>query len=864
MHPDRKSLFLALLVLVCSLNAVGQQKRIYIANDDHTDYLWSADEHTYKNVFVRMLDYYIRKADSTISIGLPSHHQSRFNCDGNIWLYTYEQNRNAAQVSRLIERIRSGHISVPFNALVSTYGGAPAEAVLRGMYYGGSVERRFGLDLDLAVAMEDQTLPLGLASLWAGAGARYSWKGVCGCTTEFRDSELSSREDEIYWYSGLDGKKILMKWYSLDDTIPPGGRDKNESLGGYAEARNPSYAVTSCRRKLDFPGYEKLQVAGAFGYGWDELETYNADAFVNASVRAGDDTVKVIVSNERDFFLDLESTHGNDLPSRTRTFGNDWDILCASLAETSSKVKRSVEKLRAAEGMAALVAPYSVNFGKALDSLRVKAWMGYGLYWEHNWTTDNIKIIPSSMRAAWQRKVQAQIADYSDQLFDSAAMVLGKHIKRSGSRERFFAFNSLSWKRTAVADYRYSGTENIVVIDLTTKNPVAHQLYSMGGVTYLRILAPDVPSVGYKVFEIRPVTKASGFSDAAVLSSGNSVIENKFYKVTISPAGVISSLIDKRNSSRECIGEGGANDLGSDGFHGLISVENRGPVSVTLKAASADPLSHTTRITLYRDIERIDIDNRITQNFTDVRRWKFDFKLKAPETWHEEVGAIIKARLTTNGGHYSTRNASYLFQTLNHFVSMNDPGFGITLSNRDCYFMQLGNSTRQFLDETSPTINVLAGGRALLPDRGIVDQDGEEEFNQSFSIRTYVAFDAAAEMKFALEHQNRLVTGRVTGGSAVYSPREFSCVSITDPNVLLWALKPAEEGYDERGIIARVWNFGDSTSGGDINFHGQIIEAHEVSHVETDIRPNSYSGSSLKADVPSKAMSTYRVMIRNR
>ena len=35
----------------------------------------------------------------------------------------------------------------------------------------------------LVAAMENQTLPGGLASLWAGAGARYSWRGVCGCAS---------------------------------------------------------------------------------------------------------------------------------------------------------------------------------------------------------------------------------------------------------------------------------------------------------------------------------------------------------------------------------------------------------------------------------------------------------------------------------------------------------------------------------------------------------------------------------------------------------------------------------------------------------------------------------------------------------
>src|SRR6185503_4975364 len=96
-----------------------------------------------------------------------------------------------------------------------------------------------------------------------------------------------------------------------------------------------------------------------------------------------------------------------------------------------------------------------------------------------------------------------------------------------------------------------------------------------------------------------------------------------------------------------------ANDLGSSSDKGIITVENAGPVSVTLKAVSPDPLSHTSRLTLYKDLPRVDIDNQISQNFTDIRKWKFSFNIKTPETWHEEVGAVIKAKLISAGGHYA-------------------------------------------------------------------------------------------------------------------------------------------------------------------------------------------------------------------
>jgi len=42
---------------------------------------------------------------------------------------------------------------------------------------------------------------------------------------------------------------------------------------------------------------------------------------------------RVIVSNEMDFFRDFEATYGARLPSLSVSFGNDWDLYPATLAE---------------------------------------------------------------------------------------------------------------------------------------------------------------------------------------------------------------------------------------------------------------------------------------------------------------------------------------------------------------------------------------------------------------------------------------------------------------------------------------------------------------------------------------------------
>ena len=188
---DISRLIFILLIIPLSIN--GQTKRIYIAPDDHTDLWWLADVPTYNQAFLSMLDYYIDLADNTQSEA--QNNQSRWNCDGNYWMWIYEKNRSPQQFQKLISYVKSGHISIPLNPLAVVWGATPAEAVIRGMYYSGKIEREYNVRFPLVYSMENQTLPLGLATLWGEAGAKYSWKGVCQCNTSVNATD---RDHEIY------------------------------------------------------------------------------------------------------------------------------------------------------------------------------------------------------------------------------------------------------------------------------------------------------------------------------------------------------------------------------------------------------------------------------------------------------------------------------------------------------------------------------------------------------------------------------------------------------------------------------------------------------------------------------------------
>ncbi|NIJ54639.1 glycosyl hydrolase-related protein [Dyadobacter arcticus] len=856
------------VLLFCGQTRAQQvSKRLYIANDDHTDYMWTGNEAQYDSAFVHMLDYYLDQIDS--SKNEPEDYQARFNCDGSFWVNAYKKYRSPSQFDRLVSAIRSRHISVPLNSLVSTYGAQPTEAVIRGMFDAGMMERSFGVRFPLAVCMENQTMPLGLSALWAGSGAKYSWKGICGCASRMLKSSFTGRKHQLYNYTGLDGSAVIMKWYNLTGS--------NTSLGGYAEARldkKPknidndllhsikllSAMGDSAAGKAKYP----FDAAGAFGYGWDDLATYVSPQFINAAKKSTTAQAKVRVSNEEDFFEDINK-HYPKLPSESLSYGNEWDTYSVSMNETTARVRRATEKLRTAEAMASIVSIRDKHFGENLNNAKNTAWESFGLYWEHDWTADGP--VSQKERAQWQIKIQQRITAYTDSLFNQAAQALGKQLRQSAN-PRFYVFNPLNWVRHDVADLLYDGAFPVQVVDLQSNKEVPSQLMIKGGRKYLRIRAENIPSVGYKVFEIRKGT-GQRFPAAATLSGD--YLKNTRYRIRLRKSGVITELIDSLANSRQlvkAIDGKYLNDLGSTGIDegSPLVIENAGPVSVTWKAISGNPLPHTVRVTLFKDSPRIEIEDSIQANYKDLKTWAFSFDMQQPTTRHEELGSVLTVKTDDNGGHYASQNARYDWLTFNHFADMSEKNYGVSLSNVDCSFFKLGNSTPDSLDATSSQLHALAGGRTdSLKDTamlGIPDQFGQKDFLYQFAIQAHQKeFDPLTAMKFSLEHQNPLKAAIITGTNSASDDLTFSLLSLDNPNMLLWSVKPAEGGI-ENGLITRFWNMSSKPANARITLQRPVRAIWQTTHIETDEKRLSSAGEALRATFNQQQLKTFRWLLK--
>ncbi len=533
------------------------------------------------------------------------------------------------------------------------------------------------------------------------------------------------------------------------------------------------------------------------------------------------------------------------------------------MAETSARVRRSVEKLRAAELMSALVSLQKSTFLKGREKARDLAFTDLGLYWEHDWTADGP--VSRASRAAWQELLAGEIEAYVNPLHADAAARLGVLIQKPASARRFYALNPLGSVRSDFADFAYTGSANIHVRDVTTGKDVPRQIVTLEGAGYLRIWASDVPPTGYKAYEILSGPGSAPQSPAVMVSGDNRIVENSAIRITLEPDGAIASLIDKKRGNAElaaAIGGLKLNDLSPGDEGGAITVENSGPVSTTLRCEGRAGVEHTTWITVYRDSDRIDIRNHITANFSNLRYWSFGFNLAAPDIHTEEVGAIIRDRLKSQGGDYADTHARYDHVTLNHFADITDGTGtkGVTLSNADCSFAKLGNSTAKTLDVATPQINVLAGGQVDGRYLGIQDQNGATSFLQRFSLRPHGAYDPTVAMRFALEHQNPLVTGGISGTeTSPYPANGYALLTLSDPNTILWTVKPAEEGI-EKGVIARLWNLSAVPSTVRVALTAGLSSATQAMHIETDLAPLPVTNGAVEIKINPAQLQTLRLI----
>ena len=363
--------------------------------------------------------------------------------------------------------------------------------------------------------------------------------------------------------------------------------------------------------------------------------------------------------------------------------------------------------------------------------------------------------------------------------------------------------------------------------------PVPYAAYRYGLGQYnpvdnieVRFTARDVPPLGCKLYRIAPADKRSFRSGVKVRER---TLENKFYRVELDArTGAIRSILDKE-LDRELVdgsADHGANQIvlrssvtaevmTSDAA--TIEIGRTGPVSGSLIARTQAPgcPQIAQEVILYSGIKRIDIANRVLKDSTPLLEtfFAFPFAYDKPNFKYEGPLSVIEPLVDQFPG----SNTEYY--AVQHWADVSDRRSGVTLTSIDAPIMQFGGMWPLYISQahhgfTSPnfdhpfhTAKDVKKGHiysfVLLNNyrtNFTPAQVGDLLFR--YSITSHQGgWEKSDACRFGYGASLPLVSATVEGKCDARLPASQTFCEIDQPNILLLALKRAEDG---RGLIVRV------------------------------------------------------------
>jgi len=140
----------------------------------------------------------------------------------------------------------------------------------------------------------------------------------------------------------------------------------------------------------------------------------------------------------------------------------------------------------------------------------------------------------------------ALIEAVGKQARDAAHKHIASRINIQGADLAIVVFNSLSWKCTDIVTVEVEVRDAFELLD-PKGNRVPYQVISASLNRQTIIFEAKVPSCGYATYRIRKVETSPQDADTGeeLPRAQDGVLENKFFKIEVSPAGEITSLCDK-------------------------------------------------------------------------------------------------------------------------------------------------------------------------------------------------------------------------------------------------------------------------------------------------------------------------------
>jgi alpha-mannosidase len=409
-----------------------------------------------------------------------------------------------------------------------------------------------------------------------------------------------------------------------------------------------------------------------------------------------------------------------------------------------------------------------------------------------------------------------QVQLVTSSISSAAASVIGENIDTRGAGVPVMIVNPLAWTRGGTVEFQVQMPEatrdGVRVLDSAGK-PLAFQIFSSEaqsspGVYQLRVAVDAVPSMGYEILHVVP----GGPTVAAGVNAHGLTLENAALRVTVdAKTGCITSLFDKRANFESIAKDGCGNELiafkdtpkdydawniDSDfekvttPIDGAKSVElvEKGPLRAVICVMREWQHSQFQQnIILYAGSDVIEVANNFDWH-EDHILLKAAFPLAASSahaTYEIPYGSIERPTTRNN----SWEAAKFEVPAL-RWADLGDAEHGFSVINNTKYgYDAKGNVLRLSLlrAPTWPDPNADRGRHLFSYELYPHAQD----WKKSQTVRRGYEFNYPLQAFAVSAHPGKL-------------PARYSFVEVSSPNVVLTAMKKAEDSSD---IIYRFYEW---------------------------------------------------------
>ncbi len=642
----------------------------------------------------------------------------------------------------------------------------------------------------------------------------------CGVKNYFFSREAPEGK-RIFWWESKDGSRIL--GYKTPGHYNPDFRNMPDHLKEWMEIADYNLPLVTFGK-------------GDHGGGPGESD------FRGIKMLEDNSNLKFEYSSPDDYFAHLNALE-KDWPVQKTEFGhqpNGGSFLgCYTSQAIIKKLNRHLEnQLIAAEKFSTIG---TMHKGKPFYTRE-----DFSEAWKILLFNQFHDIIPGTLTGLASDDVLKQYARLEQVSFEQLNAGLENIGNRINTIEMsgipLVVYNPHSWQVSQMVnvDVKFATKPKVFNIkDSSGKNiPYSISMKSEDNLKYtICINAKDVPSLGYKVYEVVEETSESFQSD---LKLSNNSIENSSYIIKWDEIG-ISSIFSKK-LQKEILKDNGnclqlLEDNGSSWSLGLTGKEYaveslkspevvlQSPLKMVIKWEDVFQSSKFIRyMTVYSNSDQIDFEMEVDwHSHNKLLRLVFPTSVSNGEAYYDQpYGYVQRAE---NGNEFPAQK----------WIDYSNKEFGVSLLNDGKYGFTIKDGVL--------TMSVVRGARDMDPRM----DEGIHSFKYSIIVHEGNWRDADIPQK-ALELNQPLIArqenhhpGEISGWkySEQSFPLEKSFFGIESDHVIISSLKVKQDAYDPNPVILRIVETEGRNEVVTVNLPYEPVSVIECNHLEQEMEPRS-------------------------